>query len=440
MGMANLEPDAIDRRDGVPQGNWQDRVNKIYETMREMSLHTDPQEMVRNYGRRMSEFFPIDARVSLSRRGLEGKQYRITRFTGWKEDINPWEEKDRLPILEGGVLGALIFGDRPIILDDFTVDPDDPGAEYLAGNRSLMAIPMLDKGVAVNMVVLMRKEPFAFDRERFAENVWLANLFGRATQNLVLSGEVKRAYEDLDRELRLVASIQRGLLPTAMPEISSLKLAAHYETSQRAGGDYYDFFPLPDGKWGILIADVSGHGTPAAVVMAITHSIAHLYPGTSSAPSEMLTFVNQHLSKRYTGQIDSFVTAFYGVYDPESRELTYSIAGHNPPRMTRCGATNVRAIDGEAGLPLGISSEEVYPDHVRRLRPGDRVIFYTDGIVDAQNRRGDLFGLTGLDRVLQCTCDCNADEVIQAILGEVAKFSGGQLATDDRTLVVATVR
>ena len=92
--------------------------------------------------------------------------------------------------------------------------------------------------------------------------MWLSNLFGRATSNLVLSEELQQANQALDREMKAVGDIQRSLLPARLPRIPTLDLATHYQPSQRAGGDYYDFFPLPSGKWGIFIADVSGHGTP----------------------------------------------------------------------------------------------------------------------------------------------------------------------------------
>src|SRR5439155_11889868 len=134
--------------------------------------------------------------------------------------------------------------------------------------------------------------------------------FGRATHNLVLAEEVRKAYTVVERELKVVADIQRSLLPKTIPEIPGLGLAAFYQTSQWAGGDYYDFFPLPDGRWGILIADVSGHGTPAAVMMAITHSLAHGLPGHPDPPSTMLGHVNRQLYRRYNAGNEGFVTAF----------------------------------------------------------------------------------------------------------------------------------
>ncbi|HEX6986095.1 MAG TPA: PP2C family protein-serine/threonine phosphatase, partial [Planctomycetaceae bacterium] len=400
----------------------------------------DPQEMVRAYARRMQVLFPVDRRISLSRRGLSYPSYRVTRFSEWPEDINPWRERHRLPLHEGGLFADLIYGDEPVLIDDLHVDPDDPAARYLTGQRSLMAIPMLDGGVALNMVIATRAEPDAFDREQFPETVWLANLFGRATHNLVLTERLREAYEMVDRELKVVADIQQSLLPKEMPKIRTLDLAAAYRTSHRAGGDYYDFFPLRDGTWGILIADVSGHGTPAAVVMAITHSIAHLYPEKSVDPGRMLEFVNRHLAARYTSEFGAFVTAFYGVYDPKWRTLTYSSAGHNAPRLRGCGRTDVIPLDGARNIPLGLMTDVRYSNAVQQLRAGDRIVFYTDGITEAQNGAGELFGLKRLDHLLEFACGEDPAATVGHIMAAVEAFSDGAAATDDRTVIVGNVR
>ena len=280
------------------QEEWLKRLAQITETMREMSTHTNPQAMVASYGRRVREMMPSDRWISLSRRGLEFPKYRITRSSTWTEAVNPWKQKDQLPLLEGGLLGDLIYGDEPRIIDDISplLSPDDPAFAYLEGLHSLMAIPHYDHGEGLNMVVTLRKEPGACERDKFPERVWLSSLFGRATQTLVLSDELKQAYEIVDRELRVVADIQRSLLPKTLPKIPGVELATYYQTSQWAGGDYYDFFELPDGRWGFLIADVSGHGTPAAVMMAILHSLTHGHPGDPDPPSALLRHVNDRLA------------------------------------------------------------------------------------------------------------------------------------------------
>src|SRR5262249_56232619 len=121
--------------------------------------------------------------------------------------------------------------------------------------RSLLAIPMFEKGEGLNMVIQLGEKPSAFSREQFPELVWMTSLFGRATSNLVVSEELQRAYQALDREFKTVGEIQRSLLPAQLPSIPTVDLAAYYRPSERAGGDYYDFFPLPAGKWGIFLAD-----------------------------------------------------------------------------------------------------------------------------------------------------------------------------------------
>ena len=118
--------------------------------------------------------------------------------------------------------------------------------------ESLLAIPHFEGGRVLNMVVTGSRQPDAFDPERLPEMFWLSNLFGRATQNLVLSEQVQAAYAAVDQELQIVADIQRSLLPRKLPQVPTLDLAVHYQTSRRAGGDYYDFFKVPGGKLGIL--------------------------------------------------------------------------------------------------------------------------------------------------------------------------------------------
>jgi sigma-B regulation protein RsbU (phosphoserine phosphatase) len=419
--------------------SWEHRLHDIYELMRDMSQRTDPQDMATAYGQRVMKINPIDRRLSLSRRELASPEFRITRDSSWTESINPWKEKHRLPKLRGGLLADLIYEGRPLIIDDLAVPGDDPSSPILAGYRSLMAIPMLDHGESLNMVILLQRAANAFDRERFPETFWTANLFGRATQNLVLRDEVKEAYEAVDRELKIVGRIQRSLLPVETPKIESLELAADYRTSRRAGGDYYDFFPLADGRWGILVADVSGHGTPAAVMMAITHSIAHLYPNDAGNPRELLEFVNQHLTGRYTLGMETFVTAFYGIFDSKTRRLTYASAGHNPPRWWKAAEGRTLDINGNSGPPLGIDESVSYPDNTVTLAPGDRVIFYTDGISEAMNDAGDMFRVDRIDEVLAEHATLSSAEIRDRLLARIHDFTGGSSPNDDRTLVVASV-
>jgi len=418
--------------------HWRERLTLIVDMMREMSRQTDPQAMVRAYSTRVRSIVPADRMLSLSRRDLEQPQFRITRFSGWKEQVNPWKDKERLPLISGGLLGGLLYSDEPHIIDDLRLEPDDPAHEYLHGQRSLAAVPLFDRGVALNMVVLARNSPRAFVHEQFPDYVWMANLFGRATHSLILSQEVRQAYNALDHEMKVVADIQRALLPAELPRIPHMDLAAHYQTSSRAGGDYYDFFPLSNGRWGVLIADASGHGTPAAVIMAITHAIVHAGPSPDGPPADMLRRLNTQMAERYTATLGAFVTAFYGIFDPATMRLTYASAGHHAPRLKRCEDGSMAALDGAGGLPLGIIPDAAYSDATHVLRPGDQIIFYTDGVTEATNAAGEMFGVKRLDEVLGA-CRPYVDQLFTAVLEALKSFTGDRPADDDRTMVVAKI-
>ncbi|MFO0972074.1 MAG: PP2C family protein-serine/threonine phosphatase [Phycisphaerae bacterium] len=423
----------------APGVDWRGRLAHVVDMMREVSRQTDPQNMVKVYAARVRALTPTDRLISISRRGLSWPEFRVTRSSTWTEEINPWKQVERLPLRRGGVLAEMLYGNEARLIEDAELAEDDPAREFVGEMRSLAAIPMFDRGEALNMTVLMRREAGAFDAERYPEMVLQGNLFGRATHTLVLADDLSAALEALDREMQQVASIQRSLLPAELPKISTMELAAHYETSTQAGGDYYDFFDLGDERWGILIADVTGHGTPAAVVMAITHAIAHQFAGPHECPAAMLEHLNRELTKRYTNNSGTFVTAFYGVYDARSRALTYASAGHNPPRLKRCEDGTLTALDAAGGLPLGIEMDAEFTPARHALRPGDQIIFYTDGVTEAFNTQGEMFGTERLDRVLTA-CRPMASILISATLDALRDFTRGRPADDDRTILVARVR
>jgi phosphoserine phosphatase RsbU/P len=417
-------------------GDWTEELKFVVQFMRDLSLQTDPQTAASLYTKRVREggLIPADRYLSISRRDLTAPAYRITRSSVWKDAINPWTQKDRLPLFTTGLLSQLVYANEPAIIENLQdrIRPDEPTADYFEGMDFLLAVPLFDNGHALNMNILLCRDGERFPRQRIPTIVWQANLWGRSVLSSVLREELKSAYDALDHEFKMVADIQRSLLPDKLPEMPGVDLAAHYQTSQRAGGDYYDFFPMPNDQWGIFIADVSGHGIAAAVMMAITHAIAHTRPGDATPPGKMLAYLNSTLESRYTGHGVTFVTAFYGVFDPKTRRLTYASAGHPRPRLARGG--KVCELDGQAGLPLGIDSPENYPEHTQTLRSGDRLLFYTDGVSDAFNAQNEPFDIVGLDKALLRN-STSAKALIDAILADIDRFCGNIPAEDDRTLL-----
>jgi phosphoserine phosphatase RsbU/P len=426
------------RKERLP---WQQELAIVDRTMKAISGITDPEELVNAYWNGIGELIPVMEYVSLSRRNVEPPYYLITRSSRFKEGLNPWTQRDRLPRLTGGILGELAYANRPVIIDDLParVSPDDPGYFYLQGIARLIALPQYDGGEGINVTVMLMPADFQHDPTMIPIMHWQAGLFGRGTTNLVLRNQLSAALKTLDQELQTVGQIQRSLLPETLPSIPGFEIAAYYQTSAQAGGDYYDFFPLDGGATGLFIADVAGHGTPAAVLMAITHAVAHAQPGTHTPPPVLLGYLNDRLARAYTHG-GTFVTAFYAVLDHATRTLTFARAGHNPPRLVR--GNEILPLNGEGGLPLGILPGQVYDQATVTLEPGDLLLLYTDGITEAMAplRGADqrhLFSTDRLDKLLlDCGCHGTAEECINRIRTELAAFSENAPPTDDQTLIV----
>ena len=147
--------------------------------------------------------------------------------------------------------------------------------------------------------------------------------------------------------------------------------------------------------------------------MAVTHSIAHTAHDDPDPPSKLMRFINGHLAARYTNGNGTFVTAVYGIYDPQTRQLTYCRAGHCPPRIKRAHSQAIQPFDAAPSLPLGIDGEEEYCDITETLRAGDIIVFYTDGIIESRNHTGELFGVERLDNIIM-GCTPNAESIIHA--------------------------
>jgi sigma-B regulation protein RsbU (phosphoserine phosphatase) len=251
-----------------------------------------------------------------------------------------------------------------------------------------------------------------------------------------LKREVEQKKDALEDELKAASDVQRRLLPKKLPEIAGLKLAAHYETSLYAGGDYYDIAKMADNQWGFLVADAEGHSAPAAVMMAMTCALFRSYPEPPTEPGELIYFLNQHLCKVAD---PSFVTALYIVYDGERHRLKISRAGHPPPMIYR--ASEKKAIEYTCGgvFPLGIDSYEQVPVTEAELQPGDRILMYTDGITERFSMDGETYGEGRLLQQLEGSGNIQPEELLTAIMKDVDDFANGRPADDDQALLLAIV-
>jgi len=263
--------------------------------------------------------------------------------------------------------------------------------------------------------------------ERYAE-------LGSLLRYLAQGEEVRRAYSELDAECRHVGRIQRSLVPQSAPEIPRFAVSSHYETARRAGGDYFDFFRQPDGSWGAMIADVSGHGADAAVVMAMLRTVLHTLCAPLPRPADVLAEANQYLCELAAS--GSFVTAFFAVISTEGDRLCYASAGHNPPLLFDTSTGGVRPLRGEGGFPLGVICDAGFQQSDVALQSGDVLLLYTDGITEAFNPARETFGAERLEQVVSASAPSGAVAVRDAVIESVADFASGEPVHDDQTLVV----
>jgi serine phosphatase RsbU (regulator of sigma subunit) len=203
---------------------------------------------------------------------------------------------------------------------------------------------------------------------------------------------IEREY--VEHELRVARRIQQASLPDEVPELEGWQIAPFYQPAREVGGDFYDFFELDDGRLGIVVGDATGHGVPAALVMASARSMLRAVAQASDSAGDVLRRVNDPLATDIPPNM--FVTCFYAILDPESGRLRYANAGHDLPYLHRDGdAEELRA----RGMPLGLMPGMSYEEKEIELAVGEGVLFYSDGLVEAHDPKGEMFGFPRL-RVL----------------------------------------
>ena len=248
-----------------------------------------------------------------------------------------------------------------------------------------------------------------------------------------LEQALRQSRDRLDHELASAAHMQRLILPTAMPAHPSVSFAPFYQTSRHAGGDYYDVLSLGDDRFGILVADVSGHGAPAAIVMAMIRAVVHTYPGVPDDPPAVLHHINRHF--RFLWETAMYATAVYAVLDVRHRTLRIASAGHPLPLVARAGE-DARALSIDTTMCLLWDELGDVPCTEQLLADGDRVMFFTDGITDRQSLDGTMFDAERLCAALTRFASDSPAAIVDAIVQELDRFAGGQEPDDDQTLLV----
>lgn len=421
------------------------RVDQIVEMLKSISLARSPADVLRAFASRYWPLRPVDFLLSASIRDLPAPKYRITRAIDVRSIlegrsvyniVETWRNREAIPVHEGGLVWELIKDGRPKLIHHLDAADDPIVGELLGEMRSCMVSPLFDEGQPRYWTMSFRREPAAFAPEEFEQNLVIGNLLGGTNTRLLLTDEITKLNAKLRSQFEEVARVQRALLPRQIPEIPGLEIATSYLTSDEAGGDYYDFFRLPDGRWGFLIADVSGHGAAAATVMAMLHGIlhAHVAHDRGTAPDDVLRYANARLIEANVE--GSFVTAFFAVYEPATGVVRFARAGHNPPILKRIADRRCVELDGDAaGLPLGVFDDYQIACEEVRLSPGDTLVLYTDGITEAFSRNREMFGPKRLIQAIDAI-PCHPDAIVDAVHKALFEHTGGsRTRSDDQTLV-----
>src|SRR5215211_1975504 len=243
-----------------------------------------------------------------------------------------------------------------------------------------------------------------------------------------------RERERFEQELRVAQRIQQALLPKELPLLDDWDIIPYYQPAREVGGDFYDFLPLPDGRVGVIIGDVSGKGVAAALVMANTQSVLRAVSQVSATPGELLAQVNEALWSYIPPNM--FVTCFCGTLDPESGRFTYANAGHSPPfcRHER-SAIELRA----RGMPLGLMPGMAYEEKETVLLPGDGVLFYSDGLIEAHNPEREMLGSHRLRDLLTGHAS-NVKHLTAHVVEELKRFTGEWWEQEDDITLVTLQR
>ncbi|MBI1801972.1 MAG: SpoIIE family protein phosphatase, partial [Chloroflexi bacterium] len=308
----------------------------------------------------------------------------------------------------------------------------EPLAEQWQMSKAL-ALPLVLRGALIGMFCLDVPQPV--DARRQSLLAGIANQTALAIEAAQLEYERdKRA--GLDQELGIGRSIQAALLPDAPPVIGGFDIAAVWRPARQVAGDFYDFIPLLENHWGLIVADVADKGVPAAIYMTLARTIIRaiaLGKASRRTPHQVLERANEIILS--DARTDLFVTAFYAVLDPSQNTLCYTNAGHNPPLLVRYEDHRVERLY-VPGIALGVLSTIELAEQTVDLQPGDLAVLYTDGVTEATDADYGLFGIERLSGAILDAHHNSAQAVVDRILSAVEAFVGRQEQTDDLTIVV----
>lgn len=323
-----------------------------------------------------------------------------------------------------------------LLVRDAILDQDFAAHESIVAQqiRSFLAVPLQTGEQVIGLIYLDSPQLIRdFTLEDLNLVTVMANIAAIRIEHARLV-EAEHAKKLLDRELERAAEIQRRLLPAKAPDVEGFDLAGYNAPCRTVGGDYYDFLRYPDQQIGLFIADVSGKGMPAALLMSSLQARIQVLFQEPGRLAEQVSRLNRITAANCPG--NCFITLFTAILDPTTGRMEYCNAGHNPPLLIH-KSDEVEQL-GASGLVVGIMADATYEERTCVLAPGDVLLLFSDGLTEASNPdSGEEFGEERLITLLKKERDQPSAKLIESIKAEVSSFTGGAAAADDITVVVA---
>ena len=341
------------------------------------------------------------------------------------------------------VLDSVIATGQPAVSVNTETDEALARIDEFEFIKNFMFVPLVAHGSVVGvMVVINKQDAEGFDDKDLEHLSSLAGFSAVAIENARLHAtELEK--EKMEQELKVAHNIQMGLLPCTPPKIENVSMKGLCFPAKDVGGDYYDYLDLGDGYWGILIADVSSKGTPAALMMSMARIVFRVIAQSSRSPAEIVARVNAIIHDDMSISSGMFVTLFLGVLDTSTMTMSYTNAGHCPTIIVRRETPDspTDLIELKTGdLFVGFDKDMQYHENSVRLLPGDLVVFYTDGVTDVLNSSEDVYGPQRFMKLLRDKWELSLTDLSQAVFNDVMSFAGAtevaSMQYDDFTLVL----
>ncbi len=403
----------------------EERLHTLIHTFRLVSVSLDLGEILQGILRAVQQLIPYDAAGVFIFDPSTGLLHGY-ETVGYPEDL---ARAGPLHCCEG-IVGHVLQTSRGRVVPDVTVDPYYVRARE--ETRSELAAPLIGSGgKTIGVINLESDIPNAYSEADLELLTLFASLVAIAIEKANLHREMLEKRR-LESELRIARQVMEALMPARAPVVRNFEIFGRMIPSAEVGGDYYDFIDVADGRLGIVIADVSGKGVPAALIMATFRASLHALLGNDFALRAVFSRLNRLLLESTHDR--HFVTAFYGELDAEGRRMFYLNAGHNPPLFIREGEP-VRLLS-TGGIPLGVLKNAAFSEDIVYFMPGDSLILYTDGITEAENAEGEPYGVHRLEQVVRRHLRRSASELCDAIIEDVRQHVDSETRSDDLTIVV----